>query len=259
MNQMINDINEADLVLIGIGEQFRYQWHMLETDQRYVEIINEVEQKTEYEVILPYLYKFMLNKMTDRRLEQAYEKLEQLLVGKNYFIVSTEIDDYILQSGFSKDRIVTPCGGFRSLQCDDNCQNEIVEIPEMVMDQIDKYYHKIISIDEISIPTCSHCGKALVMNQMGVTKYCENGYLDQWKVYTKWLQGSMNRKLTILELGMGMQFPSVFRWPAEKLVFYNMKSRLYRIHSDFYQIGDEIKDRAVAVKADPISFLLELE
>ena len=36
---------------------------------------------------------------------------------------------------------------------------------------------------------------------------------DSWETYTKWLQGTLNRNLVILELGVGMELPQLIRFP----------------------------------------------
>ena len=47
----------------------------------------------------------------------------------------------------------------------------------------------------------------------------EEGYQKQWEKYTKWLQGTLNKKLCILELGVELNLPSIIRWPFEKWHF----------------------------------------
>ena len=92
---------------------------------------------------------------------------------------------------------------------------------------------------------------------MGVSKYAEEGYLKQWDVYTKWLQGTVNKKLCVLELGAGLEYPKIIRFPFEKIVFYNQKAFMYRIHSLIYQLGEEIGNRGIGIKEDPIDFLIK--
>ena len=62
-------------------------------------------------------------------------------------------------------------------------------------------------------------------------------------------------KLCILELGVGMEIPSVVRWPFEKICFYNQKSVFWRVHSSLYQLPEEIRMRGNAIKEDPLTFL----
>ena len=58
-----------------------------------------------------------------------------------------------------------------------------------------------------------------------------------------------------MELGVGMEYPTVIRFPFEKIVYYNQKSFLYRVHSKLYQIGEEISGRGTGMQADAIEFM----
>lgn len=80
---------------------------------------------------------------------------------------------------------------------------------------------------------------------------------EAWNRYTDWLSRTLNRKLVILELGEGFMQPTVIRWPFEKTAAINQKAYLYRIHKTFYQISDEIREKATAVKADSAIFFAE--
>lgn len=80
---------------------------------------------------------------------------------------------------------------------------------------------------------------------------------EQWNNYMNWLSRTLNRRLVILELGEGFMQPTIIRWPFEKTAAINNKARLYRVHKTFYQISDEIKEKAVAVKADSATFFAE--
>ena len=68
---LMGKLETAEMVLVGTGEEF------------------EAESSQD---ILP----------------KAYEKLAQLLAGKNYFVITTGKDDLIMQSGLKVDRIVQP-------------------------------------------------------------------------------------------------------------------------------------------------------
>ena len=80
---------------------------------------------------------------------------------------------------------------------------------------------------------------------------------EQWNGYMNWLSRTLNRKLVILELGEGFLQPTIIRWPFERTVMINQKSCMYRVHKTFYQIADEIKARAFAVKADSVEFFAQ--
>lgn len=264
MKQILSEIaakcNDADMVLIGIGEEFQYDWNNLLQKERYQEIEKEVERKEkngekEYHWIVPFIQKMALEKYTDEKLDAAYQNLQKLIEGKNYFILSTTTDDYVYRYGFREDRIVTPCGGFRKMQCDHNCSGQILELDEDMYQKVLAYFHKKIALEELSEPECGKCGQKKRFNQLGVTKYAEEGYLPQWAAYTKWIQGTVNKKVCVIELGAGMEMPTIIRWPFEKIVYYNQKSFLYRVHSVLYQLGEKMGGRGMPIKEKSVDFL----
>ncbi len=248
-------INKAEKILVGLGEEFQFDWSSLLEDCRYQEIEKEIGGRGEYIWIVPFLQKMVLSESKQNKWQTAYENLGKVLKEKDYFIVSLCMDDYIYKAGFDESRIVTPCGGFQKMQCDQNCCHVLSDIPGESYDAVIRYYRKEIPLEDLHEPVCDQCGSKLRFNQLGVTKYAEEGYLDSWERYTKWLQGTMNRDLCILELGVGMEYPTVIRFPFEKIVYYNQKSFLYRVHSKLYQIGEEISGRGTGMQADAIEFM----
>lgn len=255
LEDMTRKIEEADMILVGIGEAFQYDWHDLAQDLRFRRIEDEVGNDENKTWIVPFLQKMILEKVEDERLRVAYSGLEKLLENKNYFIVSLCDDDYIYRYGFEEERIVTPCGGFRNMQCDFNCCGEVQSIPLGTFENVKEYYNGKVNIEDLQEPICEKCGNKLRFNQLGVTKYAQEGYLDNWNQYTKWLQGTVNKKLCVLELGVGLVYPSIIRFPFEKVVMYNQKAFFYRVHKSLYQIGGEIAERGCGIQADPLEFI----
>lgn len=90
-----------------------------------------------------------------------------------------------------------------------------------------------------------------------VAPFAEDLTEEQWNGYMNWLSRTLNRKLVILELGEGFLQPTIIRWPFEKTVAINQKASMYRVHKTFYQISDEIKERATAIKADSVEFVAQ--
>lgn len=252
IDNLKNQIKDADFILVGIGEEFNIKPEEIEEYKNYMEGIGSGIE----EWMHPYIEKIYLRDYESKEVKRAYDVLESLLENKNYYIVSTCLDDYIYNMEFKKDRIVTPCGGYRFEQCIENCEKQIWEADEKILNEI---YHNLAlsdSINRIKKPICNQCGNDIVFNNIKADKYEEKGYLEQWDNYTKWLQGTLNKKLCVIELGVGMQFPTVIRWPFEKIVFYNQKSSLFRIHSKLYHLTEEIKDRGYSINKNPVDFLI---
>lgn len=255
MMELLAKCEDADMILVGIGEEFQYDWDILIRNERYQEIEDEIGESEEDRWVIPFIQKMFLEECPDALLSKAYENLKNIVDGKNYFILSTVMDDCIYQHGFDEERIVTPCGGFRNMQCDNNCNGKIFDIDDKVYEEVKAYYDKELRLVDLKEPLCSQCGRKKRFNQLGVSKYAEEGYLPQWEKYTKWLQKTINRKVCVIELGAGMQLPTIIRWPFEKIIHYNQKSFLYRIHSSLYQLGENMGERGIGLKENSVKFL----
>ena len=81
---------------------------------------------------------------------------------------------------------------------------------------------------------------------------------ENWADYMKWLSFTLNRHLLVLELGAGFANPMVIRFPFEKTVFLNQKSKMYRVHPMIPQVTAEIGQRGTAIKADPLDLFKEV-
>ena len=172
-------------------------------------------------------------------LMEAYKSLYELIKEKDYYIVTTLTDGAVYEIPFDKNRIVAPCGNIHWRQCSKACTKDIWEEGEVP--------------DDI----CPHCKAPLTGNTLKAETYIEEGYLPRWKDYMKWQTGTINRSLVILELGEGFSTPTVMRWPFEKIIYFNQKSKLYRINENFYQLPKEAEERGVSVHENSVRWMLE--
>lgn len=226
-------IKDSDMVLVGIGECFQEKFENISiADENNITIYEEYERKQ-------YVDRCKKDKVLD-----AYHNLSRLLENKNYYVITLCDDDKIYKSKLNGDRVVAPCGTYSKLQCEDVCTEDIYSLQD--------YVEKIKAKEKI---VCPKCGKRLIMNRIGCKKYSEEGYLKKWELYTKWLQGTLNKKICILELGVGMKYPSVIRWPFERITMINKKAKFIRVHSSLYQLPEEIKEKGISIEENPIDFL----
>lgn len=245
-------VSEAQLVLVGIGEEFEIKRY-LKKNEAYHNLTDSLKN----EWLIPYIEKALINEVKDNYLD-VYKDLFQCLENKNYFIISLCQDGLIKFSGLDNDRIVEPCGTYDKTQCSEGCHNELYDIPVEFMEQINHLIKGDISENEIESLKCPVCGKPLTLNRVESDNYIEEGYLSKWQKYKLWLQGTVNKKLCVLELGVGMKYPTVIRWPFEKVVYFNQKAELFRVHSKLYQMTEEIKEKGHGICSSPIDFVKEL-
>ncbi len=248
LDEIKNKISDADLVLVGIGEQLAVPTRMMEQDEKYKDFFKK-DLETEY---FPYLQQVFI-KDNEKKYLDFYNRLYQLIDGKNYYVLTTNADDVICKSNIDSERIVAPCGSIKQFVCE-TCKGEIELVDE---ESILRNQKAIVDgdITKLSVMVCPVCKKMMQPNIVSYNYYDEKGYLDKWSRYTKWLQGTVNRKLCILELGVGLAYPTVIRWPNEKIVTYNNKSYMFRIHDKLYQLSEGIGDRAKSIAENPMNII----
>lgn len=248
-------IADAELVLIGIGEEFNENFSKISQYPQLMRGLEEIDFDESIAWAVPFLEKVYLEQEKDAETVQAYKKLYELVKDKNYFIVTTSIDGHIRNAGFQIEKIVEPCGNYAKLQCSAKCTNELWD-SENYMTEFRTRLEKAESLKGMQQPVCPHCGKPMAFNNIVNDNYVEEGYLPQWEKYTKWLQGTVNKKLCILELGAGMNLPNIIRWPFEKVAFYNQKASFFRINEKLYQLTEEIGDKGISIEGNAKDYLL---
>ena len=95
---------------------------------------------------------------------------------------------------------------------------------------------------------------------MGVNNenYMEESYLSKFNDYKGWLQSTINKKLVILELGTDMRFPQVIRFAFDRLIKFNLKSKMYRVNKSLYMVDSGAEGRGIAVKCDSLELVKKM-
>lgn len=229
---VLNEIDDSDMVLVGIGNELAYHktidWnaHKKYSDWKLIFSTEDGKRKGE--------------------IQTFYQTLNQFIENKNYFIITINVDDLIYESGLNPSRITAPCGSKNRMQCRCADGEGIIEAP-------DNFY------DSGGTLVCKKCGYAYTPNIYNTDYYNETGYLKQWNLYHKWLQGTLNKKLLILEFGCDFSLLSVLRLPFEKIAMINQKASYYRINNRFPQVTAELKNKMKSIACTPQEFAQKLK
>ena len=241
-------VADADLVLVGIGEQLAVPTRFMEQEERY-RCLLENGNNIEY---LPYLQQIFIKENETEYIE-FYNRLFELIKNKNYYVLTTNADDVIYKSNIDVNRIVAPCGSIKQFVCKE-CKGKIENFDEEDV-LLNQEFLNLRELDKMKVVKCPNCNNIMQPNVVTYEYYDEKGYLEKWERYTKWLQGTVNRKLCILELGVGLSYPTVIRWPNEKIVTYNNKAYMFRIHDKLYQLSEGIGERAKSIAKNPMNVI----
>ena len=277
MERIQENIDAAEMVLVGLGEEWN-ETGILHSSPVYRKG-TQLLAKMEAEWVEPAWSDFCRNKLCSKT-EQALQTLCGMLGDKNYFVVSISTNGRIERIPWREGRLVMPCGSSGIKQCSSACEaavepisaaeataidtfmiqlwNELEKNSEEDCDKIENVIKPMLSFLQNQLGCCDKCGTQWKFNSIYTDDYKEAGYLDQWVIYRKWLQGTVNRKLLILELGVGMKFPSVIRFPFEKVAFYNQKSTFVRIHEKLYQLTPELAEKGISIAENVVDCFASL-
>ncbi len=264
------------MLLVGLGEEWIVTDAMIQEDlekknRDLYHLFQTARNVAAFQKLIPVFTAYYFENFIPEKLRRAYENMHEMLEGKNYFIVSLTVDSYLEKMGFEKERCVNPCGTYQKMQCYEGCHDGILS-SEALMKEIETLLTKAEALEGDMAETenvlkqcvavvdsyqCEHCGGKQSFNLLDANKYREEGYLERWQMYMKWLQGTLNRELCVIEAGVGVKHPSVIRWPFEKTVFYNQKAKMFRIHKMFYQVNEEIAERAFGCKCHSVELFSE--
>lgn len=196
-----------------------------------------------------------INNMMSIGMDETYQKLLKLVTHKNYFIITSNVDRLFHKNNFNEDRIYTPQGDTFLFQCKRPCSKKVWDGTEQIKEMV-KHINpqtQYLTNEEL-IPRCPRCGGAVYMNVRSGNFYIEKHYEKDRDRLNKWINENSNKKLVILEIGVGYNTPGVIRYPFEKLY-----SKLDNV--DFIRINpsdSRVPKGAIGLKMDIKSALDKL-
>lgn len=244
-------LEEADMVLVGIGEDFE-ETDYLKKQPGYLKICEQIAAAG-VQWVMPYVNHIFLEKR--ERLAEAYQTIGRMLADKNYFVVSVCTNGLIGQASLNESRIVEPCGSYANMQCGKGCPGSVEAVHPLLLEEVRGCCAGEKDWKDIKGPVCGICGAPMEYNSLYAEHYLEEGYQEKWNSYTKWLQQTVNKKLCIVELGAGMMFAGVLRFRFEKIAGLNRKACMVRVHRNLYQFPKEIGERGVGISQNAVDFM----
>lgn len=183
-----------------------------------------------------------------------YRKLHAIVREKDFYVITSNADGMFVKSGFEPDRVFQAQGNYERLRCTRSCTRETWDTKpfiDRILPCID--YEKLEVADPGVLPTCPYCGAPLF-----VAFRAREEYRQQAEKYHRWLEGTLDKKLAVIEIGVGFNTPGVIRWPFERLVSIHRDVSFFRINSDYRgfahtarpEIPVEIQSKSLSLNAD---------
>lgn len=187
---------------------------------------------------------------------KAYEDLKQILLRKEYHILTTNVDMQ-LSKVFPEDKVFCFQGDFRYLQCCQPCSDEIypgIELIDQMVSQTED-----LQVPSELIPRCPKCGWKMVPWVQDDTFLHGSYWKKQEKEYHAFLEKYRDQKLVLLELGVGEMTPSVIKYPFWNMIEKHPDTTLIAVNQKSEKIPEFLKARCIDVQDDITEFLEHLK
>ena len=187
----------------------------------------------------------------------TYKMLYDLVSGKDYFVITTNVDHQFQKAGFDKERLFYTQGDYGLFQCSKPCHQKTYDNEKIVKDMLE--FQTDMKIPSNLLPKCPRCGRPMTQNLR-----CDNTFVEDtgWKKasarYNDFLNKHKNTNMIFLELGVGYNTPGIIKYPFWQMTHKNPNATYICLNYGEAFVPDDIKDRSICIDGDIKEILSEL-
>ena len=188
----------------------------------------------------------------------VYDDLLKLVQGKDYFVITTNVDHCFQKAGFDKKRLFYTQGDYGLFQCSEPCCQETFENEALIREMVIRQENMKIPTE--LLPVCPHCGKPLTMNLRSDDKFVEDeGWHRAAERYENFLRTREGGKILFLELGVGYNTPVIIKYPFWQMTAKNTSATYACINRGQAMCPQEIEQRSICLDADISAVIARLQ
>ena len=173
-----------------------------------------------------------------------YKKLLKMVDGKDYFVITTNVDGQFEMAGFDTHRIFATQGDYCYFQPASGAPKELYHNREWVE-------RALPAINDCRIPTelIPHTpdGQPVSMNLRCDDTFVEDAHWhEQAQRYSDFVSMAHDKRMLLLEFGVGFNTPVIIRFPFEQMAARFSDTTLVRFNRDYPQLTTQGISRYVA-------------
>lgn len=178
-----------------------------------------------------------------------YLELRELIAGKSFFVLTTNVDGQFFKAGFEPDRVMAFQGDYAQMQCARACHDMVYDNTHAVGEIL--AHSRDLTVAEEFVPRCPVCKGPMEMHLRKDDFFIEDqAWHDAWKRYRSFVARYAAGKLGLLEIGVGFNTPGIIRYPFERMALANPKAALIRINSEEAWLPPKLAYRSVGFQED---------
>ena len=204
----------------------------------------------------------------------VYGNLKKIVGGKDYFVLTTNVDHQFQRAGFEKERLFYTQGDYGLFQSSrptlaktyDNQEivEKMLEAQGFVRDnegifQLPKDKKLKMSIPTELIPICPDDGLPMAMNLRVDENFVEDaGWKMAAKRYQNFLHSHKGKHVLYWELGVGMNTPVIIKFPFWRYTDENPNAYYACLNLGEAGCSEKIVERSICLNADIDKVLRDL-
>ena len=263
MERAARAIAEANAIVVGIGAGMSASAGMSYSGERFEKYFSDFAEK--YQITdmysggfypFPTLEEFWawwsrqvyINRY-DMGATKPYINLLKLLEGKNFFVITTNVDHQLQLAGIDRQRLYYTQGDYGLWQCSVPCHRKNYDNESMIREMVRK--QKNMRVPSELIPYCPNCGAPMMMNLRVDGRFVEDeGWHTAQNRYGKFIAENINKKIVFLELGVGKNTPGIIQYPFMRMTLKNELATYIPVNFVEYEIPQQIEGRTIRLTGD---------
>ena len=263
ITQLAEKIESADAVIIGAGAGLSTSAGFTYSGERFDKYFTDFKEKYGFSDMYYggfYPYKTLeeywaywsryiyINRYTDAP-KTVYADLLRLVCGKDYFVITTNVDHQFQKARFDKNRLFYTQGDYGLFQCSKPCCAKTYDNESIVKEMIKR--QKAMKIPTELIPKCPVCGAPMTMNLRADETFVQDeGWYAASERYSDFLRRHKNLNVLYLELGVGSNTPVIIKYPFWKMTAENKNAFYACINFGEAVCPEQIKKQSVCLNCD---------
>ena len=188
----------------------------------------------------------------------VYHDLLKLVRGKDYFVLTTNVDHCFQKAGFDKKRLFYTQGDYGLFQCSAPCCQETWDNEAAVRQMVARQEN--MRIPSGLLPLCPHCGRPLRMNLRADDTFVEDpGWHQAARRCDDFLRTRAAQRLLFLELGVGYNTPGIIKYPFWQMTARNPNATYVCINQGQAVCPGEIEKQSICIDGDIGEVLNQLQ
>lgn len=178
----------------------------------------------------------------------VYERLLALVRGRNYFVITTNVDHCFQRAGFDKQRLFYTQGDYGLFQCSRPCCQQTWDNEQAIRAMVER--QKDLRIPSELVPHCPNCGAPMTMNLRCDDTFVEDeGWHRAASRYNDFLRRHEGMRTLLLELGVGGNTPGIIKYPFWQMCAGNPQATYACINLGEAVAPVEIDRQAILIDA----------